>query len=219
MPDHPSPTTQDLRRVFSDTAALCTPVPKSRAAVVAMIFYPQDGALKLCLGRRATVAGDPWSGDLAFPGGKPDRVDVSLHDTAARETYEETGLVLPRECLIGDLGHRPAHSGGGKPLATFPLIYLMQEPPSPFRLNHELVDARWVSLEALWDAANWLRFTYAPNGGDYAAVRAMDHYLWGYSLRVLHEFSLRIERPLTSLLESSSLPRGDGAPIAGTRIG
>ena len=208
-----SPTAQDLLRTFADTKALRTPAPENPAAVVAMIFQSSNSTLKLCLGRRTAVQGDPWSGDLAFPGGKPTADDLTLHRTAARETFEEVGLSLPAECLIGDLGQMHA-LGPRKPVPTIPIIYLLKKAPPPFRLNHELVDAEWVSLPELWDAANWVRFTYPPNGQDYAAVRAMNHYLWGFSLRVLHEFSVRIGHPLTSLMEDPSLPRLDSAQIS-----
>ena len=214
MSDLASPTAQDLLRTFGDARALRTPVPETPAAVIAMVFQANGGILKLCLGRRAAVQGDPWSGDLAFPGGKPAADDLTLHGTAARETFEEVGLSLPPECLIGDLGQMHA-LGARKPVSTFPLIYLLNESPPPFRLNYELVHAGWVSLPDLWDAANWVRFTYPPNGRDYAAVRAMNHYLWGFSLRVLHEFSVRIECPLTSLMKDLSLPRLDSAQISG----
>lgn len=215
MSDLTSLTAQDLRQAFADASAMQTLVPNTPAAVVAMVLQVDKGILKLCLGRRAAVQGDPWSGDLAFPGGKPEMDDLTLHGTAAREAFEEVGLLLPAECLVGDLGQMHA-LGGRKPVATFPLIYLLNEPPPPFRLGHELVDAGWVCLPELWDAANWVRFTYPQNGRDYAAVRAMGHYLWGFSLRVLHEFSVRVERPLTSLMEDLSLPRIDSTLIAGT---
>lgn len=205
-----------LSRTFNDASALDTPLPARRTAVVALVFREIDAGLHLCIGRRATVAGDPWSGDLAFPGGKPDPGDLTLHDTAARETFEEVGIPLPPAALIGDLGEVPAN-GGSRPLVTFPLVYMLNGAPPAFCLDHELVDAGWVALDALWDPANWGRFRF--RGRDFSGIRAMDHYLWGYSLRVLHEFSCRIGHPLTRLYDGGDLPTFDGAAIAGTRIG
>lgn len=215
----PSPFSVDaLRQSFNDRTAVRTPVPGHRSAMVALIFNAAGDELEICLGRRASVAGDPWSGDLAFPGGKPEAGDMTIHDAAARETYEETGLVLSPEDLIGDLGSMAAR-GSRKPMTIYPLIYVLNDRPPPFALNHELDDAQWVSIASLWDQANWSTFTYSPEREDFKAVRTMGHFLWGFSLRVLHDFSCRIGHPLTDLMEHSSLPHMDGSPIVNTRIG
>ena len=39
-------------------------------AGVAVIFRMNLGKLELLLVKRAVIPGDPWSGDMAFPGGK-----------------------------------------------------------------------------------------------------------------------------------------------------
>ncbi len=212
------PMLEDICRTFDNRTALRMPVPGHRSAMIALIFHMADDDLKVCITRRASVVGDPWSGDLAFPGGKPEPEDMTLHDTAARETFEETGLVLSPDDLIGDLGEVTAR-GGPRPLMTYPLIYVLTEKPRPFVLNYEMTDAQWVSVAELWDAGNWRRFTYTPEREDFQAIRAMGHFLWGFSLRVLHDFSVRIGHPLTPLLENPALPKMDGKPIIETRIG
>ena len=215
--DHPAPTKHDLLRIFTDRSAVSTPLPKERSAAVAMVFHEDAGDLKLCIGRRATVVGDPWSGDRAFPGGKPDAQDASLHDTASREAFEEVGLSLPADSLIGDMGEM-RFGVDSRTLFLYPLVYMI-DAPTPFQLDHELVDAQWISAAALWDRANWMLFNYGPSGQTYHGVDVMDHYLWGMSLRVLHDFSRRIERPLTPLYEGMDLPWRDGDVVASTRIG
>lgn len=209
-----APSKNELVRVFDDQRAQQAPVPGGRVAAVAMVFRVDEGGLSLCIGRRAAVPGDPWSGDLAFPGGKADPGDSTLHGVASRETYEEVGLELSQEDLIGDLGHVPAH-GPNRPLDTFPLVYLIDREPAPFELNHEFSDAAWVRLADLWRAGNWLRFIYPPTGMEFPGIRTMNHVLWGYSLRVLHDFSVRMERPLTTLMHDRNLPLQDGRPVAG----
>ena len=52
---------------------------------------------------RATRTGDPWSGHIAFPGGKKQDNDNSICATAIRETQEEIGLNL----LQTSRSHRP----------------------------------------------------------------------------------------------------------------
>ena len=51
-----------------------------------------DGAPALLMMRRAQRAGDPWSGHVAFPGGRVQANDADTRAAALRELVEETGL-------------------------------------------------------------------------------------------------------------------------------
>ena len=42
-------------------------------------------------------------GEISFPGGKISEIDGDLLDTALRETKEETGLEISRDCIVGQL--------------------------------------------------------------------------------------------------------------------
>jgi 8-oxo-dGTP pyrophosphatase MutT (NUDIX family) len=67
--------------------------------------------------RRAEQPGDPWSGQVSFPGGKQDHEDAgSDRRTAARETWEEIGVDLssPRFVCLGQIDDRPAFSRGSR---------------------------------------------------------------------------------------------------------
>ena len=59
--------------------------PDAPRAAVAAIFTP---TLELLFMRRAEVSGDPWSGHLAFPGGRVDPTDRDDLHAAMRETEE-----------------------------------------------------------------------------------------------------------------------------------
>ena len=66
-----------------------------RFASVALIV--RDRRLpSVLLIRRAERTGDPWSGQVAFPGGKKQEGDLTARDTAVRETMEEVGIDLSR---------------------------------------------------------------------------------------------------------------------------
>ena len=41
--------------------------------------------------QRSVCAGDPWSGQMAFPGGRREESDLHAGDAARRETLEEIG--------------------------------------------------------------------------------------------------------------------------------
>ena len=75
---------------------------RARAAVALIFRVASEGALELLLIKRAEYPGDPWSGQVAFPGGREEAGDASLAETAIRETREETGIELePRRNVLG----------------------------------------------------------------------------------------------------------------------
>jgi 8-oxo-dGTP pyrophosphatase MutT (NUDIX family) len=72
-----------------------------RKAAVALIFrLGENDVPELLFIKRAEYEGDPWSGQIAFPGGRAEERDGSLAETAIRETREETGIDLAREGMI-----------------------------------------------------------------------------------------------------------------------
>src|SRR5215218_7778746 len=83
------------------------PAPR-QAAVALALREALNGELELLLIKRADYAGDPWSGQVALPGGRHEPGDPTLEATAVRETFEETGVDLA------------AH---GAPLGTLDEIY------------------------------------------------------------------------------------------------
>ena len=90
-----------------------------RQAAVAMILAEGDTELDVCFIRRAEREGDPWSGQVAFPGGRADPVDPTASAVAERETLEEIGLPLLSGDLIGALPVRQIEREHLKILSPF----------------------------------------------------------------------------------------------------
>ncbi|MEM2035144.1 MAG: NUDIX domain-containing protein, partial [Candidatus Caldarchaeum sp.] len=61
-------------------------------AAVAIILRNLDRSPEVILVKRASRLDDPWSGQIAFPGGRRKPSDQSLVQTALRELKEETGV-------------------------------------------------------------------------------------------------------------------------------
>ena len=61
------------------------------AAVLLLIYPNENGEMHLVLVRRNQYKG-PHSGQISFPGGKPEFQDNDLWSTALRETFEEIGI-------------------------------------------------------------------------------------------------------------------------------
>ena len=62
-----------------------------KKAAVMMLFYPKENQTHLVLIVRNSYPG-VHSSQIAFPGGKVESYDVSMADTALRETEEEIGI-------------------------------------------------------------------------------------------------------------------------------
>jgi 8-oxo-dGTP pyrophosphatase MutT (NUDIX family) len=80
----------EIRKQFSEQR-INAQNPKKAAVLV--IFYPNNnGKLNLLLTLRASYKG-VHSAQISFPGGKLDRKDITLKNTALREAYEEVGII------------------------------------------------------------------------------------------------------------------------------
>jgi 8-oxo-dGTP pyrophosphatase MutT (NUDIX family) len=62
-----------------------------KTAAVMMLFYPKGGVTHLVLIVRNSYEG-VHSSQIAFPGGKYEKEDANLEETALRETHEEIGV-------------------------------------------------------------------------------------------------------------------------------
>ena len=117
-------------------------------AAVALIFRPADDPDVLLI-RRAERAGDPWSGQIALPGGRWSAGDASLEATAIRETREEIGLDLAlRGTVLGALDELRPRTPHLPPIIVRPYVAVLS-PPYDLTLNHEVAEAFWVPWSEL----------------------------------------------------------------------
>ncbi len=73
-----------------------------KESAVAIHLIEKNGYLDVILTQRNTYAG-AHSGQVSFPGGKRDLGDISLTQTARRESFEEINLQVSEGKLIGEL--------------------------------------------------------------------------------------------------------------------
>lgn len=120
-------------------------------AAVALIVRDVPAGPEILLIRRAERKSDPWSGHMAFPGGREEPQDTSLFATAVRETMEEVALDLTESGrLLGTLEQLPAVARG-KPtgLTIAPFVFeLTRESPLAYN-DGEVAEAVWVPVEPL----------------------------------------------------------------------
>lgn len=160
-------------------------------ASVALVVRPGDSDLELLLIKRATVTGDPWSGHMAFPGGRRELGDRSGLDTAVRETMEEVGVALGGvDALLGRLDDVQPRTSG--PLSVVVSPYVFQAPTETLvRLNQEVALAVWVPVPELADPRSATEHLHALESGDtlrFPAIAYQDHVIWGITHRVIAQF-------------------------------
>ena len=175
---------------------------RSRAAVALVLRPPRRTAEgpRVLLIRRAIVEGDPWSGHVAFPGGRVDPADGGPRHTAEREAAEEVGLDLASAERLGRLDDL---AGRSIPIVVSAFVYGLAEAP-PLHFSREVVAASWVPFSDLLDPARHVseRFDYQ---GHVLEVPAIDTGigpgppLWGLTYRFLELFLGMLDHPLPEM--------------------
>jgi 8-oxo-dGTP pyrophosphatase MutT (NUDIX family) len=159
-----------------------------RAAVAAILREGPEGAEVFFI-RRAESPRDPWSGHIAFPGGRHEPEDPTLLTTAIRETREEVGLDLSRAQLVARLPDVPAfiRSKRGRLVVT-PFVFAMREHVAP-TLNYEVAGTLWVPLSRFvrGEGKGTYAFTWEDKPYELPCYRLEpdQHVLWGMTHRML----------------------------------
>ena len=178
------------------TAVPLAAVPNVRDAAVAAIFrIARYDALELLMIERASYAGDPWSGHIAFPGGRREPQDATVLDTALRETREETGVdILAEGRVLGALERVNPMSTPLPQLSIAPFVALLTH-EAPLVLSDEVAGAFWVPLTALQHTDASREVDVTLSNGTTRRVRAFlhDRYtIWGLTERILRDLLSRI---------------------------
>jgi 8-oxo-dGTP pyrophosphatase MutT (NUDIX family) len=144
--------------------------------------------------RRAERAGDPWSGHVAFPGGRHDATDASLEVTARRETVEELGFdpaVGGR--LLGRLDDLRPRNASLPKIVVRPFVYAVEAAPV-LRPNEEVRSAFWTPVARLCDPVVRAEHVFEHAGGRVRmpAYRLDDDVVWGLTERITTQLLLRL---------------------------
>jgi len=163
----------------------------TRASVALIYRGPRERDGELLFIQRARRDGDPWSGDMAFPGGRLERSDTSSRHTAMRETLEETGLDLFRQgeyqARLSDLLTR--HHSRWSPMVVTPHVFAWQG-DNAMSLNHEAQRGIWIPLDSLGNPAHrsTLQIRTPVGKMTFPCCRYQGYCIWGLSYSMLQEF-------------------------------
>lgn len=165
------------------------------AAILLVIREGADGQPELLMIKRAEAERDPWSGQIACPGGRWEPHDADLAETALRETLEETGVDVMRDGrMIGQLDDLSPISPSLPPIVIRPFVAIV-------RGNVEIVPSEevalafWVPLALLISLHPWGTEIVSVRGVDLSvtAFHHDDHTIWGLTERVLRQFVSLLE--------------------------
>jgi 8-oxo-dGTP pyrophosphatase MutT (NUDIX family) len=174
--------TQLTRRLTSEEP---TRLILKASAGVAVIFRGLGDGEEVLLIRRAEREGDPWSGQVAFPGGMVNARDGSFEETARRETSEEVGIDLSSKAAAF-LGYMRELKARTRDVLVVPCVFKLAA-PAAVTLSNEVASYEWVPLRGL--ARKDARSTYLlrRNGMEIAFPSFVhrDLVIWGLTERVL----------------------------------
>jgi 8-oxo-dGTP pyrophosphatase MutT (NUDIX family) len=114
-------------------------------SAVAIIIDSTRSRGSVLLIKRQDREGDPWSGQIAFPGGHKSANDKTLLQTAIREAREEVGIVLHEHDLLGVLPFMYSHTRR-MPVASY--VFALKNDVA-VALNDEVAESFWVPVDEL----------------------------------------------------------------------
>jgi len=178
-----------VRRALRDHRPQVADAPDARPAAVALVLLEGEQGLEILLIRRAERADDPWSGQIALPGGRYDCGDRDLEATAIRETREETGVDLSGAERLGVLDDLYPRTPALPPVVVRPFVFALAR-RSPLVPSDEVQRAFWLPLERLSEPGVRREVTLTLRG----AVRVLPAYvvdgemIWGMTERIVTPF-------------------------------
>lgn len=181
---------QDIRKYFSSSVSLDLSGSFQNFACVSVILLQEHNQFNILFIERQINPYDPWSGHIAFPGGKKSINDQHLLDAAIRETKEEIGLNLDHTSVIGQLDDLQGRKSGV--LQNFlirPYLFLIEKNLIPeFQLNHhEVASIHLISLEKLIIKPNIVYFDYNHQGQQVSlpSLPLSKNKIWGLTYLIL----------------------------------
>jgi 8-oxo-dGTP pyrophosphatase MutT (NUDIX family) len=161
------------------------------AAVALLLREPKKSEdlhdLEILFVKRVDNPLDPWSGQMALPGGKRESIDDSLTDTVLRETREEVNINL-QACQF--LGILEPHTSTPRPdMNIYPFVFLCDSHTSVVVNPAELEKFVWISINRLQNN----RTIASLHCGSFPAFMVAENIIWGLTYRIVTRFISLLE--------------------------
>lgn len=195
------PTLARIRQNLAVYEPALLPVEGKRQAAVAMILRDGEVSPEVLFIERAHRSGDPWSGHMAFPGGRVDPGDRSARHAAERETLEEVGFSLGTADYLGRTDDLRGHAAAAaRDMVISAHVYELRD-SAELVLNYEVEEAFWFPLAGLLDEERHVvhAIDVPGRGTRFPGIligTPERHVVWGLTYRFLELFFEIVGRPL-----------------------
>ncbi len=178
-----------VRRALRDHRPHEVNAPDAQPAAVAVVLLEGPHGLEILLIRRAERADDPWSGQIALPGGRYGVGDRDLEATAIRETREETGVDLSGTERLGVLDDLHPRTPVLPPVVVRPFVFALPR-RAALVPSDEVRRAFWLPLGRLSEPGVRREVTLTLRGGPrtFPAYLVDEELIWGMTERILTPF-------------------------------
>ncbi len=158
-------------------------------AAVAVLLKPFNRELQVLFIKRVENSTDPWSGQIALPGGKHDANDLDLQQTVTREVMEETNIDVLDHCRF--LGTLAIQRSTPRPdMRILPFVIVVEYEPAIKLSRREIVSCAWIALEELQKHQSIAK----RNGRNVNAYIINDYVIWGTTYRILENLIQILKR-------------------------
>lgn len=181
--DRETPPPEKLRATLQEQPLVR--LPSEAKAAIAVVFESSEPRLLFI--QRAEHPHDPWSGHIAFPGGRHDPEDADLRATAQRETLEEIGLDLTKGDYLGQLDDVQTNISS---LVVSGFAYAA--PRHRHRLNEEVEDCFWVPLSHLAEERRRTHISVRARRFPALSLNPDKPLLWGITYRFVEQVLARL---------------------------
>jgi 8-oxo-dGTP pyrophosphatase MutT (NUDIX family) len=121
------------------------------------------------------------AGEISFPGGRVSDQDGSIIETAIRETFEEIGLPIQKEKIIGCLSPTNTYTTR---IVIYPFIVILNKISFPFEPNEEVEKVIEIPLESLRDCMA-VDEEHSSRDNEMFKFSVNGYSIWGATARIL----------------------------------
>jgi 8-oxo-dGTP pyrophosphatase MutT (NUDIX family) len=188
-------TWERIERALASRGGAPLSDPDIARAAVAVILRDGARGIEILFIRRAEHPRDPWSGQMAFPGGRSEPGDEDLCATARRETAEEIAVDLATAGeLLGPLDEVRAMARlQPLRLAIAPFVFRLRR-RAEVRMSAEVCSVHWLPLDELLGAGPRSTLDYAHEQGtlQFPCLRLDEIVIWGLTYRMFMSLAERL---------------------------
>ena len=195
------PELEKIRECFAGFEPEQLSVDGDERAAVALVLRDRAQGPEVLFIERATRSGDPWSGHMAFPGGRLEPGDETARAAAQRETLEEVGLSLSGAEYIGRLGDLRGNRRFRQTRLVVSAYVFLLDDPGPMELDQtEVRSSMWFPLRGILDSESHVAYRSSETGTlEFPGILVGEpgrHIVWGLTYRFVELFMEAIRHPL-----------------------